>query len=262
MPSAVVLAPHGRPGCHADSNARRTRPRQAPAPIRGPYVAKPPPPRLTWRSAVPCGRTWLTARLIDDQQSGSRAADHRSEGAVAMRRRWIPVRRILILGPDLRIDVEWRLIGKHELAIDDFHARAERRAARRVADREKQLTPDSKTSSSESRGSGNPRAACPREPPRPDRRRLRARLTAGKSSVSYRIDRLAALSAGSLASARHRGQTRVLDLDPPDTLCGVGLPQVVLRQAGGARSASARAGLNLLPPSNGRTQRHLQGRNQ
>ena len=57
-----------------------------------------------------------------------------------MRRRWIPVRRILILGPDLRIDVEWRLIGKHELAIDDFHARAERRAARRVADREKQLT--------------------------------------------------------------------------------------------------------------------------
>lgn len=57
-----------------------------------------------------------------------------------MRRRWIPVRRILILGPDLRIDVEGRLIGKHELAIDDFYARAERRAARRGADREKQLT--------------------------------------------------------------------------------------------------------------------------
>ena len=57
-----------------------------------------------------------------------------------MRRRWIPVRRILILGHDLRIDVEGRLVGKHELAIDDFHARAERRAARRVADREKQLT--------------------------------------------------------------------------------------------------------------------------
>ena len=57
-----------------------------------------------------------------------------------MRRRWIRVRRILILGPDLRIDVEGRLIGKHELTIDDFYARAERRAARRGADREKQLT--------------------------------------------------------------------------------------------------------------------------
>lgn len=57
-----------------------------------------------------------------------------------MRRRWIPVRRILVLGPDGRIDVNGRLIGKHELAIDDFHARTERRAARRIADREKQLT--------------------------------------------------------------------------------------------------------------------------
>ena len=57
-----------------------------------------------------------------------------------MRRRWTPVRRILILGTDLRIDVEGPLIGKHELAIDDFHTRAERRAARRVADGEKQLT--------------------------------------------------------------------------------------------------------------------------
>jgi hypothetical protein len=57
-----------------------------------------------------------------------------------MRRRWIPVRRILILRPELRIDVEGPLIGEHELAIDDFHARAERHAARRVADREKQLT--------------------------------------------------------------------------------------------------------------------------
>ena len=57
-----------------------------------------------------------------------------------MRRRWIPVRRILILEPDLRIDVEGPLIGKHDLAIDDLHARAERRAARRGADREKQLT--------------------------------------------------------------------------------------------------------------------------
>jgi hypothetical protein len=56
-----------------------------------------------------------------------------------MRQRSIPVRKILVLGPDRRIDVEGRLIGKHELAIDDFHARAERRAARCVADREKQL---------------------------------------------------------------------------------------------------------------------------
>jgi hypothetical protein len=54
-----------------------------------------------------------------------------------MERRWIPVRGILVLGPDVRIDVEARLVGKHELAIGDFHARAERRAARRVADREK-----------------------------------------------------------------------------------------------------------------------------
>ena len=56
-----------------------------------------------------------------------------------MRQRSISVRKILVLGPDRRIDVEGRLIGKHELAIDDFHARAERRAARCVADREKQL---------------------------------------------------------------------------------------------------------------------------
>ena len=35
------------------------------------------------------------------------------QGALAIRRRSIPVRRILILGPDLRIDVEGRLIGKH-----------------------------------------------------------------------------------------------------------------------------------------------------
>jgi hypothetical protein len=50
------------------------------------------------------------------------------------------VRRILVLGPDDRIDLKGRLIGKHELAIDDFHARTERRPARRVADREKQLS--------------------------------------------------------------------------------------------------------------------------
>jgi hypothetical protein len=40
-----------------------------------------------------------------------------------MRRRWIPARRILVLEPDGRIDVKGQLIGKHELAIDDFHAR-------------------------------------------------------------------------------------------------------------------------------------------
>ena len=57
-----------------------------------------------------------------------------------MRRWWIPGRSILVIGPDLRIDVEGWLIGKHELAIDDLDARAERRPARRVADREKQLT--------------------------------------------------------------------------------------------------------------------------
>ena len=51
-----------------------------------------------------------------------------------------PVRSILRRGPDLRIEVERLFIGKHELAIDDFHARAERRAARCVVDREKQLT--------------------------------------------------------------------------------------------------------------------------
>jgi hypothetical protein len=47
-----------------------------------------------------------------------------------MRRPWILVKRILVLGPDRRIHVKGRLIGKHELAIDDFHARTERRAAR------------------------------------------------------------------------------------------------------------------------------------
>ena len=57
-----------------------------------------------------------------------------------MRGRWIPVGRILVLGPGLRIDVDGGLIGKRELTLDDFNARAERRAARRVADREKQLT--------------------------------------------------------------------------------------------------------------------------
>lgn len=56
-----------------------------------------------------------------------------------MRRR-IPVRRILVLGPDLRIDVEKRLIGKHEFATDDFHPTAKRCASWRVADREKQFT--------------------------------------------------------------------------------------------------------------------------
>ncbi len=56
-----------------------------------------------------------------------------------MRWRRIPVRRILVLRADLPIDVGRRLIGKHELAIDDFHARAERCAAARVADGEKQL---------------------------------------------------------------------------------------------------------------------------
>jgi hypothetical protein len=50
------------------------------------------------------------------------------------------VRRILVLGPDGRVDIKGRLIGKHELAIDDFHARTEGRAARCVADRDKQLT--------------------------------------------------------------------------------------------------------------------------
>ena len=64
---------------------------------------------------------------------------------------------------------------ERELAINDFHARAERRAARRVADREKQqLTAGLEDVLSGSRGSGNPRATRPREPPRPDRRRLRA----------------------------------------------------------------------------------------
>ena len=74
-----------------------------------------------------------------------------------MRRRWIPVRRILILGPDLRIDVEGPLIGKHELAIDDFYARAERRAARRGADREKQLTAGLEDVLERVTRSGNPR---------------------------------------------------------------------------------------------------------
>jgi hypothetical protein len=50
------------------------------------------------------------------------------------------VRRIRVLGPYGRIDVKGRLIGKHELPVDDFHARTERSPARRVADREKQLT--------------------------------------------------------------------------------------------------------------------------
>ena len=50
------------------------------------------------------------------------------------------MRRTLVIGPNPRIDVEGRLIGKHELATNDFHARAERRATRRVADCKKQLT--------------------------------------------------------------------------------------------------------------------------
>ena len=56
-----------------------------------------------------------------------------------MRRR-IPVRGIPIFGSEHRVDVDGWLIGKHELAIDDLDARAERRAAWRVADREKQIT--------------------------------------------------------------------------------------------------------------------------
>jgi hypothetical protein len=53
--------------------------------------------------------------------------------------RRIPVRRILVFGSEHRVDVDGWLIRKHELAIDDLDARAERRAARRVADREKQI---------------------------------------------------------------------------------------------------------------------------
>jgi hypothetical protein len=37
------------------------------------------------------------------------------------------------------IHVHRQLIAKHELAVDDLHARTERRAARGVADREEQL---------------------------------------------------------------------------------------------------------------------------
>jgi hypothetical protein len=62
-----------------------------------------------------------------------------SEWAVAMRRR-IPARRIFVFGSDHRVDVDGRLIGKHELAIHDLDARAKRRAAWGVAHREKQLT--------------------------------------------------------------------------------------------------------------------------
>jgi hypothetical protein len=65
---------------------------------------------------------------------------HRSEGTVAIWRQRIPSRRILVLEADLRLEVERRLIGKHELAVDVLHTRAEWRAAWRVADREKQLT--------------------------------------------------------------------------------------------------------------------------
>ena len=50
------------------------------------------------------------------------------------------MRRILVSGSDHRVGVDGRLIGKHELATDDLYARAKRRAARRVADREKQVT--------------------------------------------------------------------------------------------------------------------------
>ena len=58
-----------------------------------------------------------------------------------MRRRWIPVEE----SPDpqaraSRSTSRGRSSGNTSLAIDDFHARAERHAARRVADREKQLT--------------------------------------------------------------------------------------------------------------------------
>ena len=107
-----------------------------------------------------------------------------------MRGRWIPVRRILVLGPDLRIDLDARLIRERELAIEDFHARAERRAARRVADREEQLTAGMKTCSSGSlaRPLLVPLAdehhdspicvACELGPPRVN------------LGVSYRIDRL------------------------------------------------------------------------
>jgi hypothetical protein len=56
-----------------------------------------------------------------------------------MRQR-IPVRTILVFGSEHRVDVDGQLIGKHQLTIDDLHARAKRRTARRVADREKQFT--------------------------------------------------------------------------------------------------------------------------
>jgi hypothetical protein len=64
-----------------------------------------------------------------------------SEGAVWPRRLRIPLGGTLLVGSRHRVDVNGRLIGKHELAIDDLNPRAERRAAWRVADREKQLTP-------------------------------------------------------------------------------------------------------------------------
>lgn len=47
---------------------------------------------------------------------------------VAMQRRLLKVMRILLLGHNLRIDVEEPLVGRHELAIDELYARAERGA--------------------------------------------------------------------------------------------------------------------------------------
>ena len=50
------------------------------------------------------------------------------------------MRRVLVSGSDHQVGVDGQLIGKHELATNDLYASAKRRATRRVADREKQVT--------------------------------------------------------------------------------------------------------------------------
>ena len=145
-----------------------------------------------------------------------------------MRRRWIPVRRIVILGPDRRIDVEGRLIGKHELAIDDFYARAERRAARRVADREKQLTAGLEDVLERVMRFG--RSPC-RSPTRTTMARpasLASSTHGGKSSVSYRIDREGTASRA-LPLVSTSGALRAAEAapSPGDAVAPVGLDETL-----------------------------------
>jgi len=136
------------------------------------------------------------------------------------------VTRILAPGRNLQVDVEGRLVWKHELAIDDFDARAERRTTRRVTDCKKQLTAGFEDVLQRIMRRGQ--SLC-RPPPRTIAARpasLSSSTHRGQSSVSVRtIDR----------HAPHRSPA-----SPPNRLSGVWISSQAAVAGRGAVSEGSR----------------------